>query len=81
MELIITASGVLRCVYDEAIDLRALGRLEIVRASHVEPSPDGSWTADMTPLAGPMLGPFGRRSEALTAEQAWLAANWLTKPQ
>ena len=31
-------------------------------------------------VAGPVLGPFDRRSEALRAEQAWLRANWLVTP-
>ena len=41
------------------------------------PTPDGRWTADMTPVGGPVLGPFDRRSEALEAEHAWLEAHWL----
>jgi hypothetical protein len=81
MELIITASGVLRCVYDELLDLRALGHLEIVRASHVEPGQDGLWSADLQPVGGPVLGAFHRRSEALEAERAWLTAHWLMRPQ
>jgi hypothetical protein len=29
------------------------------------------------PVDGPVLGPFDLRSEALEAEQVWLAKNWL----
>jgi hypothetical protein len=74
MELIVGADGVARCIYDEALDLRELGRLQITRASHVEPDTDGYWWADMGPSGGPVLGPFGSRSEALRAERGWLAA-------
>ena len=75
MELIMTPTGEVRCVYDETIDLNALGTLAIQRASHVEPATDGRWQADLSPVAGPVLGPFANRSQALSAEQAWLAAN------
>lgn len=76
MELVIEPNGHAHCIYDEKIDLAALGRLSISRASHVEPSPDGHWHASI--IGGPVLGPFGTRSEALNAEQVWLNANWLT---
>ena len=72
MELVVGADGVVKCIYDEALDLRALGKLQITRASHVEPDLDGNWFADMGPSGGPVLGPFGSRSEALTAERVWL---------
>ncbi len=78
MHLVIDARGGVRAVYSELIDLRALGRPAITRASHVEPTPDGRWTADLRPVVGPVLGPFAHRSEALEAERAWLEANWLT---
>jgi hypothetical protein len=73
MELVVAAGGDVRCIYDEALELRALGRLKITRASHVEPDADGNWWADMGPVGGPLLGPFESRSEALTAERGWLA--------
>jgi hypothetical protein len=80
MDLVVTAHGDVRAVYSELIELRTLGRLAIVRASRVEPTPDGRWTADLGPVGGPVLGPFTRRSEALEAELAWLDENWLTRP-
>ena len=73
MELVVGVDGVARCIYDEALDLRELGKLQITRASHVEPDPEGYWWADMGPVDGPVLGPYGSRSEALEAERAWLA--------
>ena len=77
MELIVTPDGCVRCLYDEAIDLAALGQVSIHRASWVEPAPgsitgDGGWRADLSPVGGPELGPFPRRSQALDAERQWL---------
>jgi hypothetical protein len=77
LELIVERNGRLRCLYDESIDLSALGRMTITRGSHVEPTPDGRWTADLAPVGGPLLGPFAGRSQALAAERAWLLAQWL----
>lgn len=76
-ELLINAGGGVRCVYAEAIDLAVLGTLTIRRGSHVEPTPDGNWTADLAPVNGPVLGPFPTRSAALAAEQDWLQRHWL----
>ena len=73
MELVVDAGGDVRCVYGEELDLRELGRLSITRASHVEPDRGGFWWADMGPSGGPLLGPYGSRSEALGAERGWLA--------
>ena len=78
MQLVISPGGTLRCIYDEAIDLQALGQPEIQRASHVEPDGNGQWTADLTPVGGPVLGPFPQRSDALAAESQWLDIHWLT---
>ena len=77
MQLIIGPDGTGRCIYDESIDLHALGQLHIRRASLVEPTADGQWTADLSPVSGPILGPFPCRTQALTAETVWLDANWL----
>ena len=78
MQLIVTPEGAVRCVYGEEIDLHCLGRPAISRGSHVEPDQQGRWFADMSPVGGPKLGPFDRRSDALAAESAWLQAHWLT---
>jgi hypothetical protein len=77
MELLIAPTGSVRCVYNEMIDLHQLGVLTIARASHVEPTSDGGWLADLSPVNGPTLGPFTLRSQALQAEQEWLVTNWL----
>jgi hypothetical protein len=80
MQLVIEPGGVVRCIYGEEIDLAALGSPAISRASHVEPDQQGRWWADMSPVGGGLLGPFGTRSEALAAEQSWLETNWLSGP-
>jgi len=77
MKLYISPSGDCSSIYDESLDLHTLGRPEISRASHVEPTADGQWTADLSPVHGPILGPFPTRSQALNAEVAWLD-EWLT---
>ncbi len=77
MELIIQPGGSVRCVYGEELELHALGHVSISRGSHVEPTADGRWTADLSPVNGPDLGPFQHRSQALAAEQQWLECNWL----
>ena len=77
MELIVHADGSLRCLYDETVDLSALGQVTIRRASHVEPTHQGQWQADLSPVDGPVLGPFALRSEALAAEVEWLRRHWL----
>jgi hypothetical protein len=81
MTLVIEPGGRVRCVYDDALDLAALGRPVIRRASHVEPESDGRWMADLAPVGGPVLGPYGRRSEALAAEREWLDRRWLSRPR
>jgi hypothetical protein len=70
--MIVNVKGHVRCVYDEAIDLTALGSLLIERASHVEADNNGQWWADLAPVGGPRLGPFRLRSAALDAELQWL---------
>ena len=79
IELVVGVDGVARCIYDEALDLREIGRLTITRASHVEPDTEGYWWADLGPSSGPVLGPYGSRSEALGAERVWLAIRPATR--
>lgn len=78
MQIIVTGGGNVRGVYDETIDLSSIGTLDIQRGSHVEPNQEGQWTADLSPVGGPTLGPFDTRSEALAAEVSWLHEHWLT---
>jgi hypothetical protein len=77
MQIVIHNKGRGRCVYGEAIDLSALGQVSVTRGSHVEPTADGQWWADLAPVCGPVLGPYALRSEALAAERQWLETYWL----
>lgn len=78
MQIVIKPDGTAKCLYGEELDLHALGRISIQRGSHVEPTEDGQWTADLSPVKGPLLGPFPNRSAALDAEREWLERNWLS---
>ena len=80
MEIIVEPTGDARCIYGEDIDLTRLGEVDVVRASFVEPNHRGQWSADLSPVSGPNLGPFVRRSEALAAETEWLRIYWLIPP-
>ena len=53
MQLIIDPVGTVRYVYDETVDLAAMGNLHVKRASHVEPNAHGRWTADLGPVGSP----------------------------
>jgi hypothetical protein len=80
LQLVVTAAGNVRAIYSERIDLAQLGKVSIRRGSHVEPTSNGRWTADLSPCGGPLLGPFAVRSEAIQAEIAWLVEHWLDRP-
>jgi len=76
--IFVSPDGTVEFLYEDALrSLLALGRATITRASHVEPTPDGRWTADLSPRGGPLLGPFTLRQEALDAERTWLEAHLL----
>lgn len=71
--------GTARFIYADAFGEfigQAINAAPVRRASHVEPTADGRWTADMAPCGGLVLGPFDLRAEALAAESEWLA-EWL----
>lgn len=76
-EIVITDGGSILHLYDDALRDLIEGKITIQRASHVEPTADGRWTADMSPafpMSGPVLGPFETRAEALAAEREYLNA-------
>ena len=81
--LAIDPEGRLSFVYaDDLAGLCDLGPADVRRASHVEPADGadgmfGGWTADLSPVGGPALGPFADRGAAVAAEVEWLQANYL----
>lgn len=76
LDVLVDAKGTLKFVYNDALKpLLTLGEGKIRRASHVEPTSDNRWTADMAPVGGPILGPYATRAEALEHEVDWLRAN------
>jgi len=77
-KLIIKGSTITGIYNDSVVQaLKGMGTPQIRRASHVEPTEDGRWTADLSPVTNPplVLGPFMTRSEALAAEVEWLDAH------
>lgn len=72
--------GAIRFIHTDAVDISKLSpKIDLVtirRASHVEPIQSGDnknkFEADLTPVGGPVLGPFDLRSEALSAELSHL---------
>ena len=77
MKLRITPDGAIHAIApDDLSFLCQLGEVEIQRVSHVEPvqTEEGvlRWAADLSPVGGPFLSPFTKRSEAIRAEQEWL---------
>lgn len=74
MRILIGTDGTARAIYSDTVApmLRALGCVHTARASHVEPSEDGTWSADLAPVGGPLLEGFTTRAEALAAEAQWL---------
>ena len=80
--VIISPDGkTIRFIYDDNLrPLMEAGKVKIERASHVEPTPDGKWTADMSPVDGPLLGPYDTREEALQEEVKWLLDHQIPSP-
>lgn len=76
--LAIRPDGAARAIYDDRLApvFAALGRPVVTRAGRVEPvTEDGfaiGWQADLSPVGGPVLGPFASRRDALEAEREWL---------
>lgn len=76
----VSAEGVIRFIYDDALlGLLSEGKPSVTRASHVEPCALGwgGWIADLSPVSGPVLGPYTTRHEALAAEVEWINTNIL----
>ena len=70
--LVIRDGRILFLWHDALAGLAKASSGQITRASHVEPTSSGQWTADLSPRGGPVLGPFALRGQALAAERDWL---------
>lgn len=67
----ISKTGEVSYIYtDELVGLLSQGEASIRRVSHVEPTTDGQWTAQMED--GTLLGPYKLRSTALVEEVKYL---------
>jgi len=74
----IRTDGTIHVIYsDDLLPLLKQGKADIRRASSVEPTSDGRWQADMSPVGGPVLPSRETRAEALAAEISWLNDNIL----
>jgi hypothetical protein len=74
MKLFIQPDGSVTCIYSDQLVplLDELGVCDVVRASHVEPTGDGRWQADLRPVKGPLLPPTRTRQQSLDREVQWL---------
>ena len=77
MYITIMPNGTLKFIYDDQLKpLLSEGKAIIKRVSHVEPTPDNRWQADLSPVVpGTILGPYNTRREALQAEVEWINNN------
>jgi hypothetical protein len=74
---LVVKNGTIRAIYDDALaPLLCDGEVSVKRASHVEPDVIAPghcwWSADLTPVDGPILTGFGTRAAALKAEAEYL---------
>jgi hypothetical protein len=81
MKMIFDEGGACRFIHSDELADIAPGPLTIRRASHVEPTKDGLWTADLSPVGGPVIGPVSKRAVALAAEVEWLKLNDIPIPK
>lgn len=78
--LVIRSDGTVEFIYADGLaPVLEAGDFAIRRASHVEPTPDGQWQADLAPVGGPQLPPAATRIAALTQEARWLEAQLLLR--
>lgn len=93
MKITFEVDGRIKFIYDDTVAevMREVGgKLNVKRASHVEPTVcdlyeggpkfDG-WQADMSPVGGPVLGPYGTRGQALDAERNYLVSLDIPRPR
>ncbi len=70
---LVVKAGRIQAIYDdEMIGLFPFNKVTVMRASHVEPQSRGGWSADLTPVGGPILKDFLTRKQALDAEAQYI---------
>lgn len=80
MLIAILPSGEVQMIYSDSMrELLNEGQGSIQRASHVEPTIDNRWEADMSPIGGEVLSGFETRESALKAEVEYIEENLLRK--
>jgi hypothetical protein len=76
MKLVINKEGAIQTIAEDDLSfVSSLGDCNAQRASHVNPVKHNGkllWSADLSPVGGPVLGPFGTRTEAIKSEIEWL---------
>lgn len=78
--LVVRPDGTVEFIYADALaPVLEGGDFAIRRASHVEPTQDGRWQADMAPVGGPRLDATLTRTAALAMEVHWIEENWLLR--
>lgn len=70
--------GSLLFIYEDEHPCLDLGRALTQRASHVEPTEDGMWQADMGPIGGPKLNKTVAREASLLSEMIWIRTKVLS---
>jgi hypothetical protein len=69
----IKVDGTIRFIYDDELEaLKHAGPSNTRRAIFVEPDSNGLWVADLSPINGPVFGPFRLRKTALDAERDYI---------
>ena len=73
-KIFIRPNGTINCIYTDDIRflISSAQQVNIRRVSNVEPTTDGQWVADMSPIDGPESPAFDRRADALTWEKDWI---------
>lgn len=74
--IILVDGAKIQTLYNEEFELTDIGRVELKRASHVDPI-ENKWYVDLSPVDGPIWGGFKKRSQALKAEVEWIESKLL----
>ncbi len=70
-------NGRIQYIYNEDLNINNIGKVDIKRASRVEPDKDGKWYVDLSLIGGKKINGFNKRSEAIKYEIDWIEKNIL----